>query len=324
MPSKLGTFKKMDVRTQWPKEDKDFTPWLAQDDNLAALGEALGGLDLELDTTEASVGPYSADILAKTIDGYVVIENQLGKTDHDHLGKALTYASFLDAKTIVWIATQFTEEHHKAIEWLNEKTDDISLYAVVLELWKIDDSRPAVRFNVISKPADVRTSDVKEQVNLSPTKEIQLAFWQMLRDKLIGDNILSSARPARPRYWYNVSIGNSKIYISNTLHAGQGVVSARLCIKKSVAAQALPQLMKQKENIEKELGVELQWDSNPDAQAKFISISRNMNISDRASWDNDIDWLANKIKDFKKAFTQRIKALNLKTANDDNDDENDV
>ncbi len=89
MTRELGIMRQVDVREQWPNEARDFTPWLAEEDNIALLGDALG-IELAVEDTEVFVGPYSADILARdTASGnYIVIENQLGKTNHDHLGKA--------------------------------------------------------------------------------------------------------------------------------------------------------------------------------------------------------------------------------------------
>ena len=116
---------------------------------MAGLGEAVG-LELEVENTEVPVGPYSADILARDAgsDKFVVIENQLEKTDHDHLGKALTYASILDASVVIWVARRFTEEHAKALTWLNDHTtDELSFYGVAIELWQIDESLPALKFN---------------------------------------------------------------------------------------------------------------------------------------------------------------------------------
>ncbi|MEO0075833.1 MAG: DUF4268 domain-containing protein, partial [candidate division WOR-3 bacterium] len=146
----LGILKTITPRQIWNNEARDFTPWLAN--NIEKLNKALG-LELEVENTEVAVGPYSADILAKdTGTGkYVIVENQLEKTNHDHLGKAITYASVLDASTIIWIATDFTEEHKKALDWLNDHTsDEISFYGAQEELWQIDDSKPALRFNIIS------------------------------------------------------------------------------------------------------------------------------------------------------------------------------
>ena len=110
----LGILKIITPRKKWNNEARDFTPWLAE--HVDELGKAVG-IELEVENVEVAVGPYSADILAKdTGTGkFVVIENQLEKTDHDHLGKAITYASVLDASTVIWIATDFTEEHKKIL-----------------------------------------------------------------------------------------------------------------------------------------------------------------------------------------------------------------
>ncbi|NQE53172.1 hypothetical protein C5S29_06230, partial [ANME-1 cluster archaeon GoMg3.2] len=121
----LGNLKKVNIRKKWPDETSDFTPWLAREENMEKLSLALG-LELQVENIEVSVGPYSADILAKDVgsDRYVVIENQLRKTNHDHLGKLITYGSVLDASANVWITSEFTEEHKKALDWLNDHTSD--------------------------------------------------------------------------------------------------------------------------------------------------------------------------------------------------------
>ena len=118
---KLGRIDAVDLREVWTSEDKHFTPWLAQPENLELLGDALG-IDLQLEAQEKDVGPFRADLLCKNTaeeDSWVVIENQIEKTDHKHLGQLLTYASGLQAKTVVWISAEFSEEHRAAIDWLN-------------------------------------------------------------------------------------------------------------------------------------------------------------------------------------------------------------
>jgi hypothetical protein len=123
MDPDFGKLKLLDVRSLWPKEAYDFTPWLAE--HIGLLGEAVG-IEHEVENTEVSVGPYSADILARDAGSgkYVIIENQFKKTDHDHLGKLITYASVLDASALIWVAETFSDEHHKALDWLNDLTPD--------------------------------------------------------------------------------------------------------------------------------------------------------------------------------------------------------
>src|SRR6187399_1351764 len=121
----LGRLERVDLRNIWANEAMHFTPWLALENNLSLLGEAIG-IDLELEATEKNVGPFNADILCKdTVNGnWVLIENQLERTDHKHLGQLITYASGLKAVTIVWIANPFAEAHRSALDWLNEITDE--------------------------------------------------------------------------------------------------------------------------------------------------------------------------------------------------------
>ncbi len=147
----LGRIERVSVRSIWPSESGDFTPWLAE--NLHFLGEAIG-TELELEVEEKSVGSFRADILAKDIstDSWVLIENQLGRTDHCHLGQLITYAAGLKAVTIVWIAEQFTDEHTAALDWLNTISDDsVCFFGVQVEVWSINEST-APKFNVVNRP----------------------------------------------------------------------------------------------------------------------------------------------------------------------------
>ena len=156
MKPKLSKIEKVDLREVWETEDKHFTPWLAEDENISQLGEAIG-IDLEVESQEKNVGPFRADILARdtSANHYVLIENQLEVTDHKHLGQIMTYAAGLDAFTIIWIAKQFTEEHRAAIDWLNRITDDkINFFGIEIEVLQIGNSEKAPQFKVIAKPND--------------------------------------------------------------------------------------------------------------------------------------------------------------------------
>ncbi len=311
----LGQIKKLKVRKIWPTEGADFTPWLANEENIGRLGQSLG-LELEVEQVEASVGPYSADILAKdTGTGkYVVIENQLGKTDHDHLGKAITYGSVLDASAVVWIASEFTEEHHKALDWLNEYTsDDLSFYGVLLELWQIDSSRPAVRFNVISRPSIIKRDDAtgKKTEGLSETKKLQLAFWQAFKEQLLKSKVIATAQTPRPQYWFDVPLGRSNFVLSNIANTYENRIGVRVYIGNIVADQALPLLESQKEEIEEEIETKLVWNPNPENRDKTIAIYQNANLQNRDEWSESIEWMVSMVKRFRKTFMPRIKKLDL-------------
>lgn len=183
MNPQLGRLSKVEIRDIWKSEPGDFTPWLASDENIALLGETIG-LELEVEAQEKNVGPFRADILCKNTASqtWVLIENQLERKDHIHLGQLVTYAAGLQAATIVWVAARFTDEHRAALGRLNEITsDEFSFFGLEVELWKIGNSPAAPKFNIVSKPNDwsravssaARTSDG----SLSDSKQLILDYW---------------------------------------------------------------------------------------------------------------------------------------------------
>lgn len=305
----LGVLKTVTPRQKWNNEARDFTPWLAN--NISELNKALG-LELEVENTEVSVGPYSADILAKDTgtDNYVVIENQLAKTNHDHLGKAITYASVLDASMIIWIATEFTEEHKKSLDWLNDHTnEEISFYGVQLELWQIDESKPALRFNVISKPNQAvrQAARSKSNENLSDKQKIQLDFWSKFREKLAKTKKIASLQTPRAQSWFNIPLGKSNINISNTCNTDDNIVAARIYIENKIANTMLPFLETKKDEIESSIGQNLIWNPNPDNRDKVIILQRSTFFEDEKDLEESLTWLVNYTIKFRETFSKIIK-----------------
>ena len=319
MNDKLGTLKYLNLSSVWPHEERDFTPWLAQEENLSALAKVLG-LELQLDQVEVRVGPYSADILAKDgNDRYVVIENQFGRTNHDHLGKLITYGATLGASIIIWVAEQFTEEHQKAIEWLNERTtDDLLIYAVRPKVIQIDNSNPAVEFEVIERPNElVRTASIERAAReASDNQKLQLEFWTMFKKRLLEQKVIMSAETPAPKYWFNVPLGRSHIHLSNILNTDAGKVGLRVYLHNKVADAALEGLATEKVEIEREIGASLQWNPNPDNRDKIISLVRDIDLEDRSDWPNKINWLVDMNAKFRLAFMPRVKKLKLIPASD--------
>tara|TARA_R110001606_G_scaffold397596_1_gene574552 strand:+ start:711 stop:1643 length:933 start_codon:yes stop_codon:yes gene_type:complete len=305
----LGEIKKVQLRKIWKNEAYDFTPWLSE--NIDQIGEAIG-IELEFEDKEVSVGPYSADILAKDAgtDKFVVIENQLEKTNHDHLGKCITYASVLDASAVIWIASKFTDEHKKALDWLNDHTsDEIGFYGIKVELWQIDNSQPAVRFNVVSEPNAVvrQATKRKEQGELTDTRKKQLEFWTAFREKLAETGKVRSLQTPRPQYWFDVALGKSGINLSNTFNTDRNEIGVRVYIGNKKVDEWLPYFESKKEIIETQIGSELIWNPNPDNRDKVITLTKHFDLENKENWKIGIEWLAEKTIKFRQTFSKIIK-----------------
>jgi len=306
----LGILKSVSPRQKWISEARDFTPWLAG--NVEQLNAALG-LELEIERTEVAVGPYAADILAKdTATGkYVIIENQLEKTDHDHLGKAITYASVLDVSAIVWIATDFTEEHKKALDWLNDRTtEEIAFYGVHLELWQIDDSKAALRFNVISAPSRIvrQAAKAKASDDLSESKAFQLSFWTRFAEKLLKTKELYNVQTPRAQYWFDVALGRSHIHISATCNTWENKVGVRIYIRHHIVDGILPYLETNKGEIEKAIGQTLSWNPNPDNQDKIIVLHHETDFKKPEKVEEALNWLVDYTLRFRRVFIPYVKS----------------
>ena len=178
----IARLTRVSLRDVWPHEAHDFTRWLAE--NLDYL-EEVTGLSLTLIGHEAPTGDFAVDILAEDGEGnLVIIENQLGHTDHDHLGKLLTYMSNHEAKTAIWIASQPRPEHEKAVQWLNETLPaDVSFYLIQVGAVRIQDSAPAPLFSVVAGPSRESRQIGTQRKELAERHLLRLEFWERLLEK---------------------------------------------------------------------------------------------------------------------------------------------
>lgn len=225
MSAGLGRLVRVQPREVWANEAAHFTPWLAEPENVALLGETLG-MDLEVEAVERAVGPFRADILCKDAgtDHLVLIENQLEASDHRHLGQILTYASGLDAFTIVWIATTIRDEHRATLDWLNEITaSEVRFFALEVELWRIGASPPAPKFNVVCRPNDW-TRSVKrgaaevEDADPNGHRAEDAALWTALDARLDErDGPVVVPRQLSRSNWRNYRLGRINFGLSATV-----------------------------------------------------------------------------------------------------------
>ena len=306
---KLGKLEKIkDLRSIWKNEEYDFTPWLAREQNIKLLSDELG-ISIKVLKTEASVGKYSLDILAVNEDTNenIIIENQLEITNHDHLGKVLVYGAGYDAKTIIWIVKDYNEEHKQAIEWLNEHSDEnINLFLVKIELFKIGNSEIAPHFEIISQPNDWTKTIRSNQSNteLTGMKLVDLNFWQGFSEYLSDNRTTFSIRKAQPQHWYSLAIGSSDCHIDLTVNKN-GEVACSLWIENNKSLYN--KFFEHKNEIETELGYSVKWDYKEGSKASSVDIRSDFRLDLKNSdLSKGYEWLLNKAEDFKRVFRKYL------------------
>jgi hypothetical protein len=311
IPTKLGRLEKLDLRSYWRKEATDFTPWLAQEENIQLLSETIG-IELEVQNQEESVGPFSADILCKdTInDHFVLIENQLEKTDHTHLGQLMTYAAGLDAVTIIWIAQKFTEEHRAALDWLNRITDDtFTFFGIEIELYKIGESVPAPMFNIVSKPNDW-TKQVKRSATSQPvtdTKLLQQEYWQGLKDYMESRKSLVKMQNPQLQHWTNIAIGRSNFHISASVNSRDKSLNIWLNIVGDGAKENYKKLFESSyENSFTEVSANLIWDEMEGRKMSAVMLKAPGDFTDKNNWNNQFQWFKDNLERFIKYFKPKV------------------
>ena len=313
--AKLGKLEKVELREAWITEAGDFTPWLAQPENIQLLGETIGLEDLELAGQEQAVGPFRADIVCHvtTDNSLVLIENQLERTDHNHLGQLMTYAAGLQAVTIIWVAARFTDEHRAALDWLNDITDNtFNFFGLEVELWKIGDSSPAPKFNIVSKPNDwSRTVKTGTTEGLTETKQMQLDFWAGFNKYLEEHSKIIKPTKALPQHWMNIAIGRSYFKLIAMMDTFNKRIAAGLIISGPDAKAHFNLLEEEKEDIEKEFGMPLLWrelPSNKESQILLRFPDNDPLVKDY--WPRQHACLGENLENFHKVFSSRIKQLN--------------
>ena len=314
----LGTIERVDLREVWPHEATNFTPWLK--DNLDRLGEALG-LDLDFQLAEAPVGSFSLDILARDLgsDRPVIIENQLEATNHDHLGKLLTYAAGYDAYAAVWLVRDFRDEHRQALDWLNQRTGkDTAFFGVVVEAIRIDGSRPAPQFRVVAMPNDwgkktvTSGGDKVTDGTGSERQERYREFFQSLVDTLRDEYHFTNSKNARPKNWFAFRSVSPRVQYSATFMKG-GKARVEVYIDrgdKNHNKWLFDNLKQRKESIETELNEPLEWDRLEDRRASRISVVRDGSIDDDDDTLEEIQqWMIERLLAFKRVFTPHLQEL---------------
>lgn len=323
-PVNISRLTAIPLRDVWKDEAYDFTPWLASDENIELLGETIGRR-LEVESVEHAVGRYSADIVCKDLDtgGTVLIENQLTKSDHRHLGQICTYAAGVGAETIVWLAENICPEHREAVDWLNSISDDkTNFYAVKLQAWRIGGSLPAPGFEVVSQPALLAREARKDVRQLSETAltDHQIQQVQYWADFIsTGTGIVPDIEQRVPYKgcWQTVRTFNNSdgVAMEFNVYASKKNLRAEAYIYLADAKLVFEALQLFKAEIETEYGGSLKWenpsdknycriaDYHPDGAIDFGPNSSSQHV-----------WLANSISKLIPAVMKFIPLLDIEAA----------
>lgn len=306
----IGKMKEVDIRDLWKHEQYDFSAWLAKEENIELLNEKLG-LTLVDINAEAYVGAYRCDLLAidETSGVKVIIENQLENSNHDHLGKIITYASGLDAKVIVWIVKEARDEHRSAIEWLNNNTSkDINFFLIEIHAYKIGDSDPAPMLQIVEQPNDfIKESKVnKASETLNKRQSERVEFWTLLNEHIVARGKPFNVRKPTTDHWYDIAVGTSEAHISITLVNKDSFVGVEFYISDN--KELFDKLHSHKSEIEIKLGFQVDWLRLENAKASRILYRiPGLNFDDHSNYDKLIDEAIDKVIVMKKVFKEYLK-----------------
>lgn len=314
----LGRLERIDdLRTAWESEAQDFTPWLAEDENISILGETLD-MELEVEAQEKDVGPFRADILCRDAnspsqDSWVLIENQLERTDHTHLGQLLTYAAGLHTVTIIWIAQRFTEEHRATLDWLNEITDErYRFFGLEVELWKIGESLAAPKFNIVSKPNE--WSRRADAAKASPGKDSERGalyrrYWTEFSKYLVESHSPIAPRQPQPQQWMDFAIGRTDFWLAAMLRRKERRISVYFAIRGDDAEAHMELLKQDRLAIDAALGDAVQWRQLSKSCQLLLINPKEADFDSPTDWSWQRAWLSETLENFDRVLRPRVAAL---------------
>lgn len=309
----VGRIERVLLREVWKKEAKNFTTWLFE--NLEVLGEELD-MDLTADEKEKNVGSFSADITAEDGSGQkVLIENQLEKTDHDHLGKILTYVSNLEAKTAIWISSKPRPEHETAIQWLNETGGDVRFYLVKIEAYRIGNSEPAAKFTVITGPSEKTEIVGEEKKGFAERHRKRHEFWKQLLEKSKKKTNLHANISPSIYSWIGAGSGKRGLGFNYAVTYKHGQVELYIDRGKDSDEEnkrIFDELQSHKNEIEKDFGDKLKWERLDNRRASRISKRFDYSgLNDREKWDKLQEDMIEAMIRLEKSLKKYIKNIGI-------------
>jgi hypothetical protein len=311
----LGRLERLDPRKVWRNEATDLTPWLLE--NLDVLADALG-IEIIATQREVRVGDFKLDILGEDPVGRpIIIENQLDPTDHSHLGQLIVYASGLEAAVVVWVTPRFRDEHRRALDWLNERTDEsVYFFGVELDLVRIGSSAPAPAFRLLAQPNDWQKA-VKSQTGVSDKARQRHDFFAQALDTIAG--IKPGFRRPKVGYdnWVSMVSGPFGYYAISFASGNRLRAEVYLDTGDHETTKALfDHLASDQRAIQEAMQLKLSWERLDDKRASRVATYReapDLAIAEEAKLSSD--WAAAAIVRFidtlDDRLRQRVRTLRL-------------
>jgi hypothetical protein len=293
----LGRLESVEPRDVWPHEARDFTRWLLE--NVDVLSDLLG-MDLVLDVAEHPVGDFSLDLKGYDVTngGVVIVENQLERSNHTHLGQIITYAAGTDPTTIVWVTTEFRPEHRAAIDWLNQRTDENTrMFGVVIRVVKIGNSQAAPNFELVAQPNDwekrVKKANSSTPGEVSATVRQYRQFWETVLEQVRLKHANWTRATTTAQSWCNTPVGLSGMTLSMAWVSSSLI--AQLYFESSDAdlnQARFDWLHERRDIFEAALGHSATWDDMAGRKAARIVVTSPFDdISDSKLWPEMTTWL---------------------------------
>lgn len=316
--AELRKLEKAEFSAAWSSES-DFTDWLAGDDGIELLSGALQ-MPLEAVATEQSIGSFRADLICRdtTEDSLVVVENQLGTSDHKHLGQTLTYSAGVGAGTVVWIAEEFKDEHRAAVDRYNETTiEQIRFYALEIELWKMGDGALAPRLNVVSQPNDWRkvVSIQTEEAEEKRDGFDFFGFWVRVNEKIEPGRGIGKTRPNHRDYAFFDWKLPSQFKLGASIYPGVGRLRVDFSVQGKNRLAYATALFENQDEIELEVGTSLKWQLHERGRRSMVMLDRmGVDLNDTSQWDEYAEWMVEHLSKLRQAFWDRVDVLETEAA----------
>lgn len=323
---RISKRQQVSLREVWPLETS-FSDWLVSEAGLSLIAEDIG-IEVEDPRRECRPGDFRCDVVGHALGDeshVIVIENQYGKTDHDHLGKMLTYAAVHAATTGIWLTERVSEDHRQVIDWLNNITPpNVNFFLAEIKAYRIDDSPVAPQLDVVCRP------NLEAKVKRENTSEAEKErhhwrkdFWEDVLNYIKEHNPPFNVQSPGTGQWTAIALGRSGFFVGLLLLQGQGKICCDLVLNPTWKESAFAQLEQDKAAIEAEIGSSLEWHNKPNVKLARLRLTTDLDPKSDAAREAIKVWMYEKAVLFHRVFASRIKNLSadIVTANTDSDDD---